>query len=122
VLLALPGRCGLRQAGGWLSGVGLTALLAYSLVSPPVLTIYEQYRELEAEGRIERVVRAPIPYSAKDYLRDYGDTGIEAPLAADESPPLAGHRGERRGRRRAHDPRRRASRWASASSPPASRW
>ena len=31
----------------------------------------------EAAGRIASVVRAPIPYSAKDYLRDYGDTGIE---------------------------------------------
>ena len=82
-LTLMPLRAWLKIAV-WLSGVGLTALLAYSLVSPPVLTIHEQYRELEAEGRIERVVRAPIPYSAKDYLRDYGDTGIEAPLAADD--------------------------------------
>jgi peptide/nickel transport system permease protein len=66
----------------WLAGVAVTTLVAYSVVSPPALTIYEQYRELEAEGRIERVVRAPIPFSAKDYLRDHGDTGIEAPFVA----------------------------------------
>ncbi|MGL1834525.1 ABC transporter permease [Rhodocyclaceae bacterium SMB388] len=83
VLLNLPGRFGLRLAA-WLIVVGVTTLLAYALVKPPVLTIYEQYRELEASGRIERVVRAPIPYSAKDYLRDHGDTGIEAPLAAEQ--------------------------------------
>lgn len=82
-LVLLPGRVWLR-ALSWLVGTGGVALLAYSFVSPPVLTIYEQYRELEADGRIERIVRAPIPYSAKDYLRDYGDTGIEAPLAAAE--------------------------------------
>lgn len=82
-LVLLPGRVWLR-ALSWLVGTALTALVAYSFVSPPVLTIYEQYRELEAEGRVERIVRAPIPYSAKDYLRDYGDTGIEAPLAAAE--------------------------------------
>ena len=83
LLLNLPGRFGLRLAA-WLIVVGLTTLLAYALVKPPVLTIYEQYRELEASGRIERVVRAPIPYSAKDYLRDHGDTGIEAPLEAEQ--------------------------------------
>lgn len=83
VLLNLPGRFGFRLAA-WLIVVGLATLLAYALVKPPVLTIYEQYRELEGSGRIERVVRAPIPYSAKDYLRDHGDTGIEAPLAAEQ--------------------------------------
>lgn len=82
-VLALPGRVWLR-ALSWFVGTGLVALVAYGFVSPPVLTIYEQYREFEADGRIERIVRAPIPYSAKDYLRDYGDTGIEAPLAAAE--------------------------------------
>ncbi|MCA1805779.1 MAG: ABC transporter permease [Xanthomonadaceae bacterium] len=28
-------------------------------------------------------MRAPIPYSPKDYLRDHGDTGLEAPLEDD---------------------------------------
>jgi len=83
LMLNLPGRFVLRVAG-WVAGVGVATLLAYSLVTPPALTIYEQYRELEASGRIEHIVRAPIPYSAKDYLRDYGDTGIEAPLAASD--------------------------------------
>ncbi|MCC5797519.1 MAG: ABC transporter permease [Methylophaga sp.] len=68
----------------WLSGIAVSAILAYSIAAPPVLVIYEQYREMEAAGQIEFVLRAPIPYSAKDYLRDFGDTGIEAPLAASQ--------------------------------------
>ncbi len=68
----------------WLSAIAVSALVAYSIASPPVLVIYEQYREMEAAGNIEFVLRAPIPYSAKDYLRDYGDTGIESPLASSQ--------------------------------------
>lgn len=50
-------------------------------VAPPQLTIYEQYREENASGDYDWVLFAPIPYSPKDYLRDYGDTGLEAPLS-----------------------------------------
>lgn len=80
--LGLSGLKAWIKLAAWLAGVAVTTLVAYSVVSPPALTIYEQYRELEADGSIERVWRAPIPYSAKDYLRDHGDTGIEAPFAA----------------------------------------
>ncbi|MCC5793770.1 MAG: ABC transporter permease [Chromatiales bacterium] len=69
--------------GLWLAGTGLAGLLALVLLEPPVLTIHEQYRERLAAGEIDRLVFAPIPYSARDYLRDYGDTGVEPPLAAD---------------------------------------
>jgi peptide/nickel transport system permease protein len=65
---------------GWFVAVTVVGTIAWATVVPPPLVVYEQYRELEAAGRVEAVVRAPIPYSAKDYLRDYGDTGIEAPL------------------------------------------
>ncbi len=67
----------------------LLALLALTLIGggsaaltlePPALTIHAQYREAEAAGKYDWVLRAPIPYSPKDYLRDYGDTGLEAPL------------------------------------------
>lgn len=81
ILRFVPGSF-VRRLGLWLVGVAGAAALAYSLVAPQTITVYERYRELEAAGRIEAVVRAPIPYSPKDYLRDFGDTGIEAPLAA----------------------------------------
>jgi len=56
-------------------------VLSYTFVSPPQLTIYEQYREKLANQKQDWVLFAPIPYSPKDYLRDYGDTGLEAPLS-----------------------------------------
>ena len=83
VLFFSPGRAFIRLLT-WFVGVGVVAIIAYSQVSPPVLTIYEQYREMQGAEQIERIVHAPIPYSAKDYLRDFGDTGIEPPFAASE--------------------------------------
>lgn len=56
-------------------------ILSNSFVSPPLLTIHDQYRAAERQGQYDWVVRAPIPYSPKDYLRDYGDTGLENPLS-----------------------------------------
>ncbi len=55
--------------------------LSYTFVSPPQLTIYEQYRENITNQQYDWIILAPIPYSPKDYLRDYGDTGLEAPLS-----------------------------------------
>lgn len=64
--------------------LALSATLSYSLITPPSLVIFEQYREAEAAGQYDWVWRAPIPYSPKDYLRDFGDTGLEAPLESAE--------------------------------------
>ena len=61
--------------------VGIGSLISYVFVKPPQIDIYEQYRELQRQGQVEWVVNAPIPYSAKDYLRDYGETGMRAPLS-----------------------------------------
>jgi peptide/nickel transport system permease protein len=60
-----------------LIGGGVAALT----LQAPTLTIYEQYREAEAAGKYDWVLRAPVPYSPKDYQRDAGDTGLKAPLA-----------------------------------------
>ena len=59
----------------------LAGILAWSLVSPPPIAIHEQYRVAEAAGAYDWVMRAPVPYSPRDYLRDTGDTGLQAPLA-----------------------------------------
>jgi peptide/nickel transport system permease protein len=67
-----------------LVALAVGAGLSYTFVSPPSLVIYEQYREAEAAGRYAWVMRAPIPYSPKDYLRDFGDTGLESPLGSAE--------------------------------------
>ncbi len=65
-------------------GLSLSAVLAYTWVSPPKLVIYEQYRVAEATGRYDWVLYAPVPYSPKDYQRDRGETGLEAPLSNGE--------------------------------------
>ncbi|WP_339777488.1 ABC transporter permease [uncultured Methylophaga sp.] len=68
----------------WVASIAVVSFIAYSSVTPPVLVVYEHYREMEAAGKVDTIIRAPIPYSAKDYLRDYADTGIESPLSVKE--------------------------------------
>ncbi len=69
---------------------GGIALLSTIWVNPPQLTVYEQYRVNEMAASYDWVIRAPIPYSPKDYIRDQGDTGLEAPLSADQRIHLMG--------------------------------
>jgi peptide/nickel transport system permease protein len=72
----------------WLAGLSAVLAVAGSLsawlVHPPALTVYDQYRAGLAAGEYDWVILAPIPYSPKDYLRDYGPTGLEPPLANPE--------------------------------------
>jgi peptide/nickel transport system permease protein len=51
----------------------LTLLLVVFPVNPPRLAIYEEYREAQAAGSVQFVLRAPLPYSASDRLRDQFD-------------------------------------------------
>lgn len=60
-----------------------TALLAAALTTPENVIVHERYRALDRSGVIEWQISAPIPYSPRDYLRDLGDTGLQAPLASD---------------------------------------
>ncbi|MEW8286461.1 MAG: ABC transporter permease [Candidatus Thiodiazotropha endolucinida] len=63
------------------SVLAVAALFAYLWVKPQQLVIYEQYRVADAAGEYDWVVYAPVPFSPKDYQRDRGDTGLEAPLS-----------------------------------------
>src|SRR5436190_1244954 len=55
-------------------GMGaLTVLLTIFPVDPPLLATYERYREAQAAGKVQLVVRAPIPFSPSDRLRDQFD-------------------------------------------------
>ncbi|HPE62174.1 MAG: ABC transporter permease [Thiothrix sp.] len=57
------------------------AVLANLYLKPPQLVIYDSFRtpaHAEADWRI----MPPIPWSPRDYLRDYGETGLESPLAS----------------------------------------
>lgn len=82
LLIVLPWRLsGARKLTIFLLLLSLGGILAYSFVAPPKLVIYEQYRMAEQQGEYDWVVHAPVPYSPKDYQRDLGDTGLEAPLS-----------------------------------------
>jgi peptide/nickel transport system permease protein len=85
VLLLIPLRLSLSRKLLLLTGMfAFAAVFAYTWLSPPKLVIYEQYRVAEAQGRYDWVIYAPVPYSPKDYQRDRGDTGLEAPLSSGE--------------------------------------
>ena len=82
----LVARCALRTgAVALLATLAGSALLGAAVTDPPVLTVYEQYREEARNGEIEWAIHAPVPWSPKDYQRDAGDTGLEAPLSAADS-------------------------------------
>lgn len=57
---------------------------------PPRLSIYEEYRQNSQQNAPDWVIYAPVPFSPKDYLRDFGDTGFQAPLASVERTHLLG--------------------------------
>lgn len=62
----------------WLAAMLLTAGLASQWAQPPTLTIYSNWR---ANTQASAHIHAPIPWSPKDYLRDFGATSLEAPLS-----------------------------------------
>ena len=81
VLWSLRGRPW-RRFAIWAVASAVLGAVAWQTVSPPSLVVHEQYREAEVRGEYQTVIRAPIPYSPRDYLRDYADTGLEAPREA----------------------------------------
>lgn len=64
----------------FLSLVLIAGIAGKLLTSPPKLVVYEQFREQASD--YDWQILPPIPYSPTDYLRDYGDTSLEAPLLA----------------------------------------
>lgn len=57
-------------------------VLANLFLKPPQLVIYDDFRT-PAYTEVDWRVLPPIPYAPQDYLRDYGDTGLEPPLSAE---------------------------------------
>lgn len=90
-LVLWPLRLSLPRKAGALAAITAVVLgLSLAFVTPPELTVYEQYREKEAQGAYQWVVRTPIPYSPSDYLRDLARPGLEAPLADPNHPHFFG--------------------------------
>jgi len=69
-----------KRRWGIFAGLMLVlSVLSSILVSPPKTVVYETYRVLEAEGKVQWILRAPIPYSPSDRMRD--QTDLEHPVA-----------------------------------------
>lgn len=73
----------------FVAGTLLAALLANWLVQPPGVKIYDDFRT-PAYTDVDWRIMPPVPYAPTDYLRDYPEHGLEAPLQADERFHLMG--------------------------------
>lgn len=60
------------------------AVLANSFAKPPALVIYDDFRSAAYTEQADWKLMPPIPYAPQDYLRDYGETGLESPLKGED--------------------------------------
>jgi len=58
----------------------VATLLANTFVKPPQLVIYDDFRTQQA-GKYDWSINAPIPFSARDYMRDVSEAPLREPLA-----------------------------------------
>ncbi|WML88601.1 ABC transporter permease [Thiothrix subterranea] len=89
LLLAWLPLSGGRRIVLFIVGTLLAALLANWLVKPPAVKIYDEFRT-PAYTEVDWRIMPPVPYAPTDYLRDYPEHGLEAPLAATERFHLMG--------------------------------
>jgi len=68
----------------------LSLIIGLLALNPPKTVIYEQYRSEAAAGAYDWQQLPPIPYSPSDYLRDYSETSLNAPLDRPERHHLMG--------------------------------
>lgn len=61
--------------------IAVMLIAGYFIIRPPLTTIYDRYRVAAAEGRVQWVLNAPIPYSPSDRLRDQFDAERPHPWA-----------------------------------------
>jgi peptide/nickel transport system permease protein len=77
----LPRQLGsaVRQWTIWLCVVILVSVILPFAIHAPQVVVYEQYRDAQRAGKIERATYAPIPFSPNDHLRDELDMRLQAP-------------------------------------------
>jgi peptide/nickel transport system permease protein len=61
--------------------VTLATVLANSFVKPPQLIIYDDFRSQQKQIEYDWSINAPIPFSARDYMRDVTEAPLREPLA-----------------------------------------
>ena len=82
VLLAFRRLRFLTRLGILLVIVAATIAFTLWLVRPPLTNIYETYRQARAEGRVQWILNAPIPFSPGDHLWDQFDVNHPQPWPA----------------------------------------
>ncbi len=68
----------------------IATVLANTFVKPPQLVIYDDFRLHQAQGEYDWAINAPIPFSARDYMRDVKEIPLRKPLAEGEFTHLMG--------------------------------
>ncbi|EIJ34201.1 ABC transporter permease [Thiothrix nivea] len=81
VVLAWFPLSGGRRILLFVAGTALAVVLTNVLVKPPQVRIYDTFRT-PAYTEVDWRIMPPVPYAPTDYLRDFGDTGLEKPLAS----------------------------------------
>lgn len=64
----------------FIAGTTGAALLVNSLLMPPAVVIYDQFRSPGYNAGMDWKLMPPVPYAPQDYLRDFGESGLQAPL------------------------------------------
>jgi peptide/nickel transport system permease protein len=59
----------------------ITSILANLFIKPPALIIYDDFR---LQQKYEWSINAPIPFSARDYMRDVNEMPLTPPLASSQ--------------------------------------
>ncbi len=88
VLLAMRRAAAGQRLLVFVGVVVVVGVIGLVVVRPPRTNIYEQYRELKLEGRLESAVAAPLPYSPGDRLRDSFEISHPHPWPPSWSHPL----------------------------------
>lgn len=82
ILLFFGRRSALFHSAAVLAVFAVTFGGAVLFVNPPATNIYETYREAQAAGRVQWVLRCPVPFSPGDHLRDQFDVNHPHPWPA----------------------------------------
>ena len=95
VLIGFPIALELRPRFWIIFAAVLSPLIVALIFLPPrptAVPVYEQVREMQADGEIEWVLRTPLPYSPSDRLRDQFDPDRPHPRAPSITHPLGTER------------------------------
>lgn len=81
VVLAFLPLSAIKRLVLFIAGCAVAAVIANLWVKPPGVVLYDDFRTVPAYSAADWKIMPPIAYAPQDYLRDFGDTGLEAPFS-----------------------------------------